>query len=110
MKNRRNKFDDGAQLTLPTLVHYAPVLVPQSNGDYLIKAGKPVVSNTGPEVTVREFKRLTGLSLRHIQRLCDEGHIEHRRKTPLHKSEILIPRAEALRYRQITETQEKPCH
>ena len=66
----------------------------------LVKAGAPVV--VGDEVTVSEFKKKTGISKRHIQRLCEDGQIDHRRLTPKRDSKILILRSEIERYRNIS--------
>ena len=80
------------------VVHVPVLMVPQGNGEFLVKSGKPVVATD--EVGTREFAKLTGLSQRHVVTLCDEGRLKCRRKSSLKKSEYLIPREEAARLLQ----------
>lgn len=101
----RRKQDDAAQPLLPTftpVVRIPHTLVPLANGRFEIIPGKPIVTTAEDEISTQEFSKLTGLSQRHVVRLCDEGKIAYRRKSPLEKSEYLIPRTEAERYRNIT--------
>jgi len=106
--NRRKPEQDVSQLTLPMFVRYEPVLVPQGNGEFLVKPGRPIVVNGTEEVSTAEFARLTGLSQRHITTLCDEGRIVARKRSPLPKSEWLIRASEVSRFRTITESEPKP--
>ena len=78
----------------------APIIkLPQADGSLLVKAGR--VQLAAQEVTVAQFHRQTGLSIRHILTLCEQGLILHRRLTPKPKSKIIIPLSELTRYRAL---------
>ena len=83
------------------IVRFEPIVLPLANGRHEIIPGKPIVTARESELTTAEFARLTGLSQRRVQALCDAGQIVYRRKSPLPKSEYLIPRIEVERYLQI---------
>lgn len=87
-------------------VGFKPTLVPLPNGNFEVVAGKPIVTQAGDFIGTQEFAKLTGLSQRHVVRLCDEGKIKHRRRSELRKSEYRIPRSEVERYLNIEETEE----
>lgn len=88
------------------VVSFKPVVIPQGNGRFLIEPGKPIVSTREAEIGTHEFARRSGLSQRHVNTLCIEGKIKARRKSPLKKSEYLIPETELARFLNITETEE----
>lgn len=79
---------------------YVPVIkIPQGDGSLLVKAGKPQICE--PEVSVLTFHKETGISIRHIETLCEQGLIKHRRLTPKKKSKMMIPRSELERYKAL---------
>lgn len=90
MKNAKPDPVEQLQFSVPV------VKLPQPDGSLLIRAGKPQVCD--PEVSVSAFSRETGISIRHIATLCEQGLIQHRRLTPKAKSKILIPRSEIQRF------------
>lgn len=75
------------------------VKIPQPDGSLLIKPGRTLMVQ--PELTISQFSKKTGISIRHVSRLCDEGHLQHRRLTPKNKSKILIPISELARYKTL---------
>jgi len=84
----------------PTVHVHVPVIkVRQPDGSLLFKAGRPEIVEH--DVSVAMFHKETGVSPRHIARLCDEGLIQHRRLTPKKDSKILIPRSEIDRFRKL---------
>jgi hypothetical protein len=74
------------------------IKIPQSDGSFLIKPGVPIPCND--DVSVQRFSKMTGLRVRQIYELCEEGSIDHRRLTPAPRSRIRIPRSEIARYLQ----------
>ena len=79
---------------------FVPVIkLPQPNGSLLLIAGKPQLRE--PEVSVLTFHKETGISIRHIETLCEQGLIKHRRLTPKKKSKMMIPRSELERYKTL---------
>src|SRR5438045_1111298 len=78
-KRHLNGAGEG-QLDLPAfapVVTIPTIMVPQPNGDFLIKPGKPVVESDA--VGTRKASRILGLSLRRVQTMCEEGLIESER-------------------------------
>jgi CRP-like cAMP-binding protein len=60
---------------------FAPVLVPQANGDWLIKPGKPIIEQ--PEVSPRVAARYLGLSRPTVYRILEiESALDWRRPSP----------------------------
>ena|ERR1039458_10201016 len=80
-------------------VHVPVLKVRQPDGSILFKAGRPEVVES--EISVSAFHKETGVSKRHIARLCDEGLIQHRRLTPKKDSKIMILRSEIDRYKNL---------
>lgn len=82
--------ENGSQLTLPGVVIPA-IVVPQPDGSYVVRAGKPVV--TGDGITVSEAARILGLSSRHVREMVEEGLLTYcvpgKRRKILSKSEVL---------------------
>lgn len=98
MKTIPNK----SQVEMPFIepLFYIPVIkLRQSDGSILVKAGKPELLE--PEVTVSVFHKETRISKRHIQTLCEQGLIRHRRLSPKPRSKILIPQSEVTRYKKL---------
>ncbi len=98
MKTTNNK----AQAEMPfvePMIRVPVIKVRQPDGSLLFKAGRPEIVEE--EVSVVMFHKETGVSPRHIVRLCDEGLIQHRRLTPKKVSKILIPRSEIDRYKNL---------
>ncbi len=58
-------------MTIPAIV------VPQGNGDLLVRAGKPVVE--GETIGTRRAAKILGLSQRQVQTMCINGTLESRR-------------------------------
>jgi len=79
--------------------HIPVIKLPQPDGSLLVKAGKPQIAE--PEISVSRFSKETGISCRHIQTLCEQGMILHRRLTPKSGSKILIPLSELARYKNL---------
>jgi len=81
-------------------VKFPTIMIPQGNGDFLIRAGRPV--ETGEEVTVREAATLLKLSVRRINELCDVGKIKSRRpsQSSSPNAKRLIPASEIHRMLQ----------
>lgn len=80
-------------------VHVPVIKVRQPDGSLLFTAGRPEITES--EVSVSVFHKETGVSPRHIARLCDEGLIQHRRLTPKKNSKLVIPRSEIERFRKL---------
>ena len=90
------------QVELPFLeptFHIPVIKLRQPDGSLLVRAGRPEICE--PEVSIAEFSKATGISVRHIWTLCEEGHINHRRLTPKKGSKIIIPRTELTRFKTL---------
>ena len=81
-------------------VRFEPTVIPQGNGEFLIKPGKPIVEQATDEIALPKAARELGLSIRYMEQLCELGHIQHRRKSAKKRSHIMIPRTEIIRYQQ----------
>lgn len=82
-----------------TRYHVPVVRIPQPDGSILIRPGKPVLLGpVEPEVRVREFSRLVGLSVRRVQYLCETGEIKCRRFSKRPGAWYWIPLSEVDRY------------
>lgn len=64
------------------------VRVPQTDGSVLLKPGRVRLVE---EMGTKEFARRANISQRHVQTLCDEGKIRHRRIGPWRNAKIMIP-------------------
>jgi hypothetical protein len=76
--------------------HVTVIKIRQPDGSLLVKPGRPEI--VAPEVSVTDFSKATGVSSRHIESLCEQGFIPHRRLTPKNNSKILIPQDEISRF------------
>jgi hypothetical protein len=98
--SKKKELVGQVEMPFVALSFFVPVIkLPQPDGSLLIKAGKPQIVES--EVTVSQFHRQTGVSMRHIQTLCEQGMIQHRRLTPKRVSKILIPRSEIERFKNL---------
>lgn len=102
MSRGRNKNDDATaemfpEFAKPTVV-WKPTMIPQPGGRWMIDPGKPILVSPMDSISVSEFAKATGLSMREVQRLCDEGVLQAGRKTHRRSSHYAIPRAELLRF------------
>jgi hypothetical protein len=96
-KRKDNKNDNQLDLLPDFRVHVPIVKVPQPGGGVLVVPGKPQI--LAPEISTHEFSAKTGISQRHVERLCEEGKIKSRRMVPDNlKSKLLIPVTEVERY------------
>lgn len=98
----KRKPIDKSQVEMPFVfpaVHIPAIRIPQPDGSLLIRPGKPEIVD--PHVSVAQFARETGISMRYIEQLCEQGHLVHRRLTPKTGSKILIPRSELERYKSL---------
>lgn len=82
-------------------VRFEPVIIPLGNGNFEIKSGKPIVTDAVDEISAPQFAEETGLSLRYVNELCDEGTIKSRRKSQKVKSHYVIPKSELVRFEQL---------
>ena len=97
-----NKLADKAQLKMPflePLFHVPVIKLRQPDGSLLVRAGQPQIVE--PEVSVFQFHKTTGISIRYISQLCEQGFLVHRRLSPKRKSKILIPRSEICRFQNL---------
>lgn len=91
---RKKTIDDGAQLEWPEFkptVIFPTVSIPQKDGSFLVKPGKPQV--VGDEVSTTVFAKLAGLSQRRVEQLCEVNYLQHRRPGGP-RGKILIPKSE----------------
>lgn len=74
----KHRQDPPEQLPLfRPVVTFPTITVPQSDGSYLVRPGKPVVHDTDTErVSTARAGQLLGLSLRRIETLCEEGRLD----------------------------------
>jgi hypothetical protein len=61
----------------PPLVGFNPTLVPQGDGSFLVKAGKPVV-----KLSLRDAAKRSGLSRSTLYRLYESGLVKGERPSP----------------------------
>jgi hypothetical protein len=105
MKSKRTTMKPakakGPTVAFRPVVQFKPVIVPLGNGNFELKSGPPIVTNGEPEITAPDFARETGLSLRYVNQLCDEGAIKSRRKSQKVKSHYLILRSELERFNRL---------
>lgn len=100
-KRKQRVCDD--QLEWPEFkprISFNPVLIPQGDGSFLVKPGKPIV--TGGEVSTAVFAKIAGLSQSRVIQLCQSGYLQYRRPGGP-RGKMLIPRSElekAMKYEQ----------
>jgi len=88
------------ELPFPEPTFRVPVIkLRQPDGSIMVKAGRLELCEA--EMSVTQFGKETGISKRHICRLCEQGLIKHRRLTPKTDSKILIPRSELERFKKL---------
>jgi hypothetical protein len=63
-----------------SIPHFKPVLIPQGDGSYLVKPGKPILERE--QITIREAVKRFGMSKQTWARLYDTGLIEGQRPAP----------------------------
>lgn len=96
---KKKPKDDESQLEWPEFkpqVIIPTVMIPQRDGSYLVKPGKPEV--IGEETDVKRAAKLTGLSVRRIQAMCESGEIQCRQPSGP-KGKYFIPLSEIERMR-----------
>ena len=72
MKPKPNHVQGGKALRSSEPNYITPWMrIPQANGEYILKPGKPVVEET--EIGTGEAAKLLGLSQRRVNEMCDEG-------------------------------------
>jgi hypothetical protein len=59
---------------------FAPEIIPQGGGSYLVKPGKPIVGRR--KLTTTQAAEMSGISADSIRRLYSEGFIEGERPSP----------------------------
>jgi excisionase family DNA binding protein len=58
------------------VVTFPTISVPQADGSYLVRPGKPTIHGTDKEyVSTADAAKILGLSLRRIETLCEEGRL-----------------------------------
>ncbi|MBI5384891.1 MAG: helix-turn-helix domain-containing protein [Verrucomicrobia bacterium] len=73
---------------------FGSICVPQADGSYLVKPGKPLV--TPDEIPVRVAAKILGLSTRRVIALIEEGVFRSANQPAGHKRRWLLSRAEVI--------------
>lgn len=82
------------------IVQFPTIAIPQSDGSFIIKPGKPQVISG--EVGCTQAAKLVGLSASRIMQLCSEGKIQARQPSGF-KGKYLIPLSEIERLRKFVQ-------
>jgi hypothetical protein len=75
-------------------VSVTTLVIPQANGEFLVKVGKPVV--LPDEIGTREAARILGLSQRQVQSLVDSGAFQYVNRPGQKRGKYFLSRAEVL--------------
>lgn len=87
--------EDHHTLILPGMdCTFSSVVVPQADGSYLVKPGKPII--TGDEIPVNTAAKILGLSERRVLSMIEEGRFPSANQPGGKSGKWLLSRSEVI--------------